>query len=279
MDNFGSPEDIDDYYWVKWTLTVSVGKFSMRRYATQLALTDAFPDDCIVFDAQGKRLSVGSFEDGDTYVREIEPPEPGGSKEEYFIVGYPKVNYSAENMQITNTAYLYAKYTSDGSYVYNDQDDDTLTIGKFEFVYPPGDYGIEKASTSTDTKYYQYLTGQDTELNQPFTYALYPAATYTGFPMTVRVGDDMLYVTGNSVQSADWRTMNIISPPSLSQTRSIMSTTPQSLAYMTTSYMFAMPARTRALADIRCMTPARQTTLRPISLQKSSRWWATTLIS
>lgn len=189
-------ENIEDYYWVQWQLTISVGKGEMWRYATKLTLADAFPDECVIYSTNLERLEKTTFDGQEFYIMEIDPPEPGGSIIQYYYVGYPKAIFNQNNLGVENTAYVYAKMQGkeDEGFVYHDQSTDFVNLGNFDFKYDTGYYAIGKKATSEETKYYQSVTGADPELNGPFTYELYPIALYTGFPMDVRVGDDMLYI-------------------------------------------------------------------------------------
>lgn len=190
------PEKIEDYYWVKWQFTITVGSGEMWRYATKLMLADYFPDGCIVYGTNGNRLSINTFDGQEFYTVELDPPDPGGERVVYYFVGYPKVIFNQDNLGIKNTAYIYAKMQGRESegFVRHDENSDSVNLGEFDFRYSEGYYTIGKKATSQDKKYFQSLTGSDPELSGPFTYELYPIALYTGFPMDVRVGDDMLYI-------------------------------------------------------------------------------------
>lgn len=65
-----------------------------------------------------------------------------------------------------------------------------LNLADFGFVYSGYLYGIRKTMTGNDLLYDSITTTQNTKLNAK----IYPVARYSGRPMDVRFGDDILYI-------------------------------------------------------------------------------------
>ena len=76
-----------------------------------------------------------------------------------------------------------------------------LNNGKisFEFTYTGNLYGIGKTiyDSKNNTLYYESITGLDPILNNSTKFYLAPRIVYSGKPMDVKIGDDLLYITRN----------------------------------------------------------------------------------
>ena len=125
-------------------------------------------------------------------------------------IGYPKSIYNEENnnTNITNTITLYGKYLKATEESYLSEDSISLNLENYDFSYSGNLYGMYKNEShfgNNDYFYYQNLVAH----NEPYCFSswmLAPVVKYTGDPLTVRIGDDLLFATnkdGESVRVTD----------------------------------------------------------------------------
>ena len=189
-----------NYYWVKYDFTIkqkpqySQWQDQYPYIGIDFYFTDMFPLDCIIVD---KNLNILSLENGiykadnllrvtNTYITD------------YVYVGYPKSIYNEENnnLNITNHTDLYVKYNSEEEYFFASYDDVSLNLSNYIFEYSGELYGIKKSNyqaSANDYFRYQDIVG-DLVYNSQW-YTISPTAIYTGNPMTIKIGDDLLYAT------------------------------------------------------------------------------------
>lgn len=189
-----------NYYWVKYDFTIkqkpqySQWQDQYPYIGVDFYFTDMFPLDCIIVDKNSNVLSLenGIYKADDllrvtnTYITD------------YIYVGYPKSIYNEENnnLNITNHTDLYVKYNSEEEYFFAAYDDVSLNLSEYIFEYSGELYGIQKSDhrvSGNDYFRYQDIIGDLTYNSQ--WYELSPTAIYTGSPMTVKIGDDLLYAT------------------------------------------------------------------------------------
>lgn len=126
------------------------------------------------------------------------------------FVGYPKSIYNEDNnnLSITNTAQLYGTYLTETEEVLLSEDDININLSNYEFSYSGDLYGMYKkvyTRLSSNSFYYQNILDRNIT-NCTSTWYLNPIVKYTGTPLTVRVGDDLLFasdINGNSSKLSD----------------------------------------------------------------------------
>lgn len=203
LDNLG--QNASDYIWVKYQF--QFGGYFRDSYpdiaSRDFYIKDTFPEECVVYDGSNPEAILPNSEN--TYKFYIEPYNSPYYKSEfyYIYVGYPKSIYNEEtgNLNITNTAELYAKYNDSTEYVKVKDATVSLNLAEFKFEYSGDLYGMKKAFTntnySTNKLYYENLTREDMLLGSKglIPFHLYTTALYTKGLMDVKIGDDLLYVT------------------------------------------------------------------------------------
>ena len=186
-DGFG--ENADDYIWVKYGLK-HTNNFGSTYYpyinAKNGFYKDKIPKECIVYDENMNLLTsdengyysiVASYYDVITYV----------------FIGYPKSIYNEanNNLNITNEVELWGTYYDKTKPELLDTNFINLNLANYEFIYTGNLYGISKSGSGT-------LYQQDIQrnlTNNKSSWGLNPTAIYTGNPMTVKIGDDLLFAT------------------------------------------------------------------------------------
>lgn len=181
-----------EFYWVKYVFGIE--RYSSVYYpyygAYDHYIIDSFPSECIVLDQNLNQLNS----DNNSYRVDIDGTNT------VLYVGYPKSIYNDKNnnLNITNHVDLYAKYRDTQEYELTDYDEVSLNLADFEFSYSGSLYGIYKNFRALNgTIYYQSLSGIDTNLGgKGITSSIIsPKAIFTGKPMDVKFGDDLLYIT------------------------------------------------------------------------------------
>jgi len=206
-------ETPENYTWVKYGFgrngfyRSNYPNISMRVETT--IVYDAFPKECKVILPSGKVL-----EPSNTTVT-LPTGEELSSNEENLLyalpysvgstvyVGYPKEIYNIENnnMNFTNTAYYYGRYSTEKNVEYLNQASININLNNFDFYYTGELYGITK-SKMYDSLYYQYIRNGGSTVN----FNISAVARYTGHPMTIKWGEDLLYATdldGNTTKLSD----------------------------------------------------------------------------
>ena len=163
-------------------------------------LIDVLPEGCVAFDNKLKPINLNN--------NTLEITVPSANSTNVFV-GYPKSIYNEEagNLNITNTAQIYGVYATDTEETFLAEDDVSLNLANYEFSYSGNLYGIQKIGkhyTDDSVLYYQNLVDRN---EQAITnWDLLPTVKYTGTPLTVRIGDDLLFSTnkeGNTQQLTD----------------------------------------------------------------------------
>lgn len=204
----GLSENPEDYIWVKYSFRSRDRTTGSLTYgAGYRKFYDKLPEECVVYDGKGN-LILPSAEDN-TYIFDWEVIGAGDSSIITmctFYVGYPKSIYNEQNntLEITNTVDMYGDYSDGNGYVYLDSDTITINLTEFEFSYTGDLYSIRKTKNSSNYHYSDIMLdknipviNQDWEnyVTNDFGWSLGGSAIYTGKPMTVRLGDDLLYIT------------------------------------------------------------------------------------
>ena len=199
----------ENYIWVKY-------KFKVRRHSgdyeeypligvSNIVIKDVFPEECVVFDTNSTQLVPRN----NTYEIAIPNFTAASSGHEdkncYIYVGYPKsiYNENASNLIITNYAELWGQYNNKTESEKLSSDQVSLNLADFVFVYEGELYSTTKNGYSKDKNYSQFMldpdfnyhSGYTNEITNDFSWKLSTLAVYTGDPMTIHIGDDLLYIT------------------------------------------------------------------------------------
>lgn len=201
-----------EYYWVKYNFNVksqnssgqatsSSGSSYPNIGASDIEIRDTFPEDCVVYDSLLKEMTSTNNQ----YIIKTGTWDNTNGVTKSIYVGYPKSIYNedANNLNITNHVELYSKYDDSEEYTLTAQDDESLNLSDFEFEYKGNLYSISINTTKDNISpsdypiYSQALTGEDTNIgNGGKVYTKITAnAIYTGKPMDIKYGSDILYIT------------------------------------------------------------------------------------
>lgn len=202
------PSDADNYIWVKYTFKESGAAYSngtgthsygriyyawQKIYAGRLYWQDEFPEGCVIYDTSMNKIEP--INENNLYRGEF--TNDGNYTTEEFYVGYPKSKYNEEsgNMKITNTVGLYGTYSDREEEECLAQGSVSLNLDDFLFSYSGNLYGISKYTPSYTTIRYQDIVGEKNGGTNSTTWNIIPTAYYTSSPMTLKIGDDLLYAT------------------------------------------------------------------------------------
>lgn len=194
----GLGDNASDYIWVKYTFKCGgvESNYPYLKMNRDTALVyDTFPKECIIYNNKQEQL-LPSNEEGEYIFGNIGGRNYG---ERDVYVGYPKSIYNEENdnLIITNTADYYGYWEDEPDTLsYLNTASVTLNLAEFDFAYSGNLYGIEKNVYRSSSDY--YMSWQDIENNweqNTATFIINPTAIYTGKPMTLKIGDDLLYAT------------------------------------------------------------------------------------
>lgn len=184
------PSDAIDYIWVKYSFK---SRYHEMKYPnitiTDRYYIDDFPKECCILNASYQVLepSVNKFQVSGS-------SSSGWTGETTIYVGYPKSIYNDENKNthITNTVKLWGRYVDREQEECLAEDTIELNLSDFEFEYQGDLYSISKSSVrSPKIMNYQDIINE-WNLNYKKWY-INPIAYYTGKPMTLKFGDDVLY--------------------------------------------------------------------------------------
>ena len=210
----GMPNNASDYYWVKYTFTTSgylYTSYPLLR-ATKLKVKDELPNGCIALDENLNELSIINN------IVEVEPTrrQYANQQKAYLYIGYPKSTYKEElgNLNITNVGDLYGLYPNSEEYEYLTKDDVSINLAEFDFKYSGELYGITKTYMNSGLHYSKLMLDEDfihccyggvadecyvhNHASTGFIWNYTALATYTGTPLTVKVGDDLLFITDSN---------------------------------------------------------------------------------
>lgn len=186
-DGLGS--NAQDYIWVKYTFKASglYGTGYPQIHATNFKFVDHLPKDCIVYNSSAKQIS-----------NEVSIPfSVTGfmtTYSSYIFVGYPKAIYNESNMYTKNEVELRGRYVNKKEEEILDSSIIDINLADFEFSYSGNLYGIQKYSPITTEMHYQAIIDKGFATN----WHISPTARYTGNSMTIKIGDDLLYATGEN---------------------------------------------------------------------------------
>ena len=195
----GLPSDHNDYIWVVYNFSV---KIPYRGYPhvvpvgyKEIQLRDTFPEECIVMETDGKIAEneyikiIGTGTSDSSYIT--------ANKKLY--VGYPKSIYNEENknLNIINSADIYVHWANGAELEYAKTATANVNLADFNFTYTGNLYGIQKSTVGGGDDALIYQDIQKDMSNNQIRWYSNVIARYTGQPMTVKIGDDILYATNN----------------------------------------------------------------------------------
>ena len=205
-DNLGS--NASDYIWVRYNFGLD-DSFASYPYIglndSTALIYDVFPKECVVYTAEGTLLSPA--DDNGTYIiGNISGAEltSTGYYDSYrdIYVGYPKSVYNEEagNLEITNKADYYGYWdNAPDELQYLTSSSVTLNLANFEFTYTGNLYSIAKGSQPVGYQsgwyYLRYQSIINNLSDNKMHWRLSPTVKYTGKPLTIKIGDDLLYAT------------------------------------------------------------------------------------
>ena len=203
----GLGANASDYIWVKYNFAITrsaSSDFYPDIHAENLNIQDVFPEQCIVLD---KNMNAISHNNNIYAMNFTFPTVNGLSGSIYIFVGYPKSIYNEEanNLIITNYAELYGTYDNKTEEEKLDDSSVSINLNDFIFKYDGELYTIKKESYFSGRLYSDLLLkpnfshtcgscfkGHATTLTK-WNYTA--SAIFTGTPMSVRFGDDILYIS------------------------------------------------------------------------------------
>ena len=201
-DGFG--ENAAEYIWVKYNFAGNGNTSSSYPYISvkNMFVKDSFPEECVVLNEKTEPIESDNGE----YVINLHYDYSAYKASIY--VGYPISIYNEENNNLTirNHADLYAEYSDNAEFVYQDDDEVVINLADFRFNYTGNLYGINKRCYSySNTLYYQSLTGIYPITSPSSTWEIYFTSKNVGIKTDIKVGDDLLYITG---EDGEYRKLN-----------------------------------------------------------------------
>ena len=197
----------NDYIWVKYGFSTKpeqdnyfstsypkIGLVQYRNYGHALIkFKDEFPEYCIILDDNLNLINNNMVElNVDTYILS----NSYSITYKYFYVGYPINVYNEENgnLNITNEVHLYGQYDDSNEYTKLDSTSVNINLDNFKFTYTGDLYGIYKSyQNANENLYYQAITGEKADNHNVATWGIKLNVIYIGNPITLKVGDDLLY--------------------------------------------------------------------------------------
>lgn len=194
------PADYKNYYWVKYRLNSSSTANAVL--FAEYKLIDPFPQDCVVLDSSFKPANLNA--DHEYEVEGTVRTTSGGSvtwsggNVVTLYVGYPKSAYN-EGQTIKNTAELQGRYEDTGDWEVKEASCE-LALVDFQFNYTGNLYSVGKSGQAANLTVYEARNRVSDQINEGFAtdgsnYWLSLTARYSGKPMDVVLGDDLLYIT------------------------------------------------------------------------------------
>lgn len=193
----GLPSNHNDYIWVIYNFSVKIPYRGYPNVAPVdykgIQLRDTFPEECIVMETGGKIVEneyikiIGTVTSSSSYI----------IADKKLYVGYPKSIYNEENknLNITNSADIYVHWANGTEFEYAKTSTVNVNLADFNFTYTGNLYGIQKGTlVSSDTELI-YQDIQKEMSNNQIRWLSRVKTRYTGQPMTVKIGDDILYAT------------------------------------------------------------------------------------
>ncbi|MGL5435137.1 MAG: Spy0128 family protein [Lachnospiraceae bacterium] len=225
------PDNYKNYYWVKYYLNAGASEAAVL--FAEYRLEDQFAADCIVLDETFKKVTNDFEKDGTIRTKTYSQTEWSGKKGQVLYVGYPKSQYQNGEL-IENTAYLHGRYEDMDA-----EDTDAwvtktascqLQLADFNFTSTDDLYAVTKRGQAGSIRLYeaQQRVNEAVGINHDgdgYNYYVGANAAYTGRPMDLVIGDDLLYIsrtdrTTTKLKDGEYRFTHISIPPFTSDTGS-----------------------------------------------------------
>lgn len=189
----GLGENPQDYYWVKFIFTETPTTDNAYYYPTLYALNRYFkevlPEGSVCYNSSMEEILPN---ENNEYII-TDNIDPWNQNCQIFV-GYPKALYSEDNLSITNEVELYGTYYTREEEKLLAEATCNINLADFEFQYDGELYAISKTKRNfSDSMYYQYIVDNQDDSQ----WILNPKTYYTGKPLTVKIGDDLLYATND----------------------------------------------------------------------------------
>lgn len=198
----GLGENASDFTWIKYTFKTSnaIVEYPYYKVESNYQIKDSLPQGTIVYNTAGKQIPL----DKDNTCL-IELTDYSNAQTVSIYVGYPKSIYNEKNnnMNITNTVELLGTYVTETEQSFLATDSISINLAEFEFTYSGELYKVEKWFDDFHEEELRYQDIINGIKNNGYNYKTYNhamfytyyKAIYTGTPMTLRLGDDLLYAT------------------------------------------------------------------------------------
>lgn len=201
----GLPQNADEYIWVKYNMNFDYGYSYYpniglhKQLEHNIEIRDNIPEGCLVYDVDGNELSP-RYDNTYVFDYNLYSSNRGSHYNTSFsiYVGYPKEIYNEENnnLIVENVADYYGVYASETEFEYITQGKARVNLADYRFSYSGNLYGITKQSGAHSNGFrYQDIVAESAGDSNQSSWWLHPQARYTGTPMTVKIGDDLLYAT------------------------------------------------------------------------------------
>lgn len=201
----------NEYWWVKYKFTLN-GKtgYTYPYVGITYYIEDTIPEDCLILDRDFNEITLENNVYKDSSFQNM-----NSTSVEYIYVGYPKDKYNIEknNLNITNDVELFVKYGNESEYKYTDSDSININLSDYEYEYPSILYNVSKEAGEYNSKIYSnYLLDPDfihhcikdtfvgrniDHITTGTRWDVDYKAIYTGTPMTIKAGDDIVYITSS----------------------------------------------------------------------------------
>lgn len=191
-----------DYIWVKYEFLIRNVNHTEGYPHIPLNtgyVEDSFPEGTIILNEELEDIT----EEDNNYKITVSPVRYEEWEGTFIYVGYPisEYNESNNNYSITNTGYMYGNYKDADSEEYEYLGEASISLNLADYIYtlPSTLYSLNKKYSSS-YNYYESYTGEDPELGSKgaTTVTLNPKVIYTGKPVTIKFGDDLLFITDSN---------------------------------------------------------------------------------
>ena len=150
------------------------------------------PEGCILYD--WNMNLVNKDESSGLYKLVRQTTSVNNFKNYNIYVGYPKSVYNGDNLTVSNKIYLCGNYANESQYSLLNFYEDSVDLSKYDINYEGELYSITKKSAES-TLYSDLMKNSHYSVYDYERYDCGFKAVFTGKPMTVRWGDDLLYIS------------------------------------------------------------------------------------
>lgn len=193
------PSNYSDYIWVKYNYYFNYNCSYYpyiginNNYSITTQIKSNFPKDCVICSESGEVLTSN---ENDEYILCQGKYADGNrsycySKSFNMFVGYPRSTYNEtnNNLKVDNTVEYWGIYANKDEFELITSTKTSINLAEFEFSYSGDLYSISKSSGKEMR--YQDIIKNNVYNKAEWTHRI--NAYYTGSPMTIKFGDDILY--------------------------------------------------------------------------------------